>query len=166
MLHDHNRPLCVAPHILHETGAITKDHIAYKHLQGMRSRLGVKSIDERGIFVDAETAETRIRIEGDGRKVGATVNAEILTQMLECTPQLFPWSTVWEDEWLEVEYRMDVLPRWLLFVTCGLFTCAFVQFQARSTPYSPLTPYGLSIVGFGSLLLYIAIKRDWIPSKK
>jgi hypothetical protein len=96
MLHDHNRSLmCVVPDIHNETGEITKDHIPCNHFQGMRSRFGEKSIDERGNFVDPET---KIRIGDVGRKVGPTVDNEILTTTLEFTTTLFPCSTEWKDE--------------------------------------------------------------------
>jgi len=48
-------PILSASHIT-GTGAITEQHVAFRHLQAMRGRnLGQKVIDENGNFVDPES---------------------------------------------------------------------------------------------------------------
>ena len=160
------------------TGAVTEQHVAFRHLQAMRgNNFGQKVIDENGDFVDPESLK---RPHHAGFRNAAAADAPGLTSLLECSPQLFPWFTIWEEEFLEIEYRMDVLPKWLLFATLVILLSVYDYIYGETDErledcwhmdvwyikgrlFRSLSQIPSIIVGVGTLLLYCAIKMGWIP---
>jgi hypothetical protein len=174
------------------TGAITEQHVAFRHLQTMRGRnVGDKMIDENGNFVDFESPnppqhrlQTHCGVVDSataGRKSAgladeAGVHAQGATSISECIPQSFQWSTwnsAWEDEWLDLQYRMDVLPKWLLCAAFIILPAVYTYNASRHVAqledcwfeegrlYRALGQLPSFGVGVGSLLLYCAIKMGY-----
>ena len=156
------------------TGAITEQHVAFRHLQAMRGRhVGDKMIDENGSFVDFESPNPP---QHAGLADEAGVHAQGATSISECNPQSFQWSTwnsAWEDEWLDFQYRMDVLPKWLLCAAFIILPAVYTYNASRHVAqledcwfeegrlYRALGQLPSFGVGVGSLLLYCAIKMGY-----
>ena len=171
------------PHICHRTGDVTKEHIAFKYLH--TTNIGQKGIDENGNFVGSKHPGQ----SQDGGRAGSescTDSSIGKHFMISCASAEFsntslPLERGWEEEFLQIEYRMDILPKWLLF--CGLVVIQSIFIYAygdkehlpencfkethswlRDPAYRAISQLPSLAVGIFSLLLGAVIKMKLIPA--
>lgn len=171
------------PHICHRTGDVTKEHIAFKYLR--TTNIGQKGIDENGNFVGSKHPGQ----SQDGGRAGSescTDSSIGKHFMISCASAEFsntslPLERGWEEEFLQIEYRMDILPKWLLF--CGLVVIQSIFIYAygdkehlpencfkethswlRDPAYRAISQLPSLAVGIFSLLLGAVIKMKLIPA--